>query len=260
MDPRLLSPAPLFGRNAVKQVRRIGEWIYGGYAWLVFSVGLLIFGSLIVLVRKPAIARPIARVATRTLFRLAAIPVSARGLERLPDGPHLLLINHTSFIDGLVLSALLPARPGYAFVARQQYSSQALLWPVLRTLGMIVLRQSSAVRKASNIVVLTTALRRGERLIVFPEGGFVPDAGVRAFHTGAFVAAATENVPVVIAGLRGSRQVLQPRSWLVRRAPIALEIGTVLAPEGKDMQSILKLCRAAHDAMVPLTGEMDAVE
>ncbi|GAB3552649.1 hypothetical protein GCM10027343_38440 [Noviherbaspirillum agri] len=248
------------GRQIVKGIRCMGEWIYGAYAWLLSFLCLLVFGSLIVMAGTPAHARPIARTATRILFRLGAIPISAHGLEKLPQAPHLLLVNHTSFLDGLVLSALLPARPGYAFVARQQFSSQALLWPVLRRLGMIVLRHSSPLRKASNIVVLTVTLRRGESLIIFPEGGFIPEPGLRSFHTGAFVAAATENVPVVVAGLRGTRNVLRPRSWLPRRSPISLEIGTVLHPEGKDMQSILRLCQATHDAMAPLTGEEDVEE
>lgn len=247
-------------RHVVKQIRRMGGWAYGCYAWVVFVLGMLVFGGLIVLVRKPARARPLVYVATRILFRLAAIPISVRGLEKLPDVPHLLLVNHTSFVDGLVLSALLPPRPGYAFIARQQYSSQALLWPLFSTLGMIVLRPATPAHMSSNVVVLCDALRQGERLIVFPEGGFVPEPGLRTFHTGAFVAAATENVPLVVAALRGSRQVLKPRSWLPRRAPLALEIGPVFVPEGKDMQSILRLCKAAHDAMVPLTGERDVDE
>jgi len=101
-------------------------------------------------------------------------------------------------------------------------------------------------------------MRQGERLIVFPEGGFVAEPGLRAFHTGAFVAAVSENNPVVVAALCGTRQVLRPRTWLPRRAPITLEIGPVLVPQGKDMQSILRLCDAAHAAMAPLTGEPDA--
>lgn len=236
----------------------MGKWCYGSYAWLAFALILLFFGSLIVLVGKPGLARPIARFTTRILFRLGAIPISARGLERLPRVPHLLLVNHTSFLDGLVLSALLPARPGYAFIARQQYASQALLWPLLRALGMIVLRRSTPEHRTSNVSVLSAALRRGESLIVFPEGGIIPDPGLRTFHTGAFVAAANVNVPVVIAGLRGTRHALPLGTWLPRHVPITLEIGPVLYPEGQDMQSVLRLRKAAHDAMVPLTGEKDA--
>lgn len=245
-------------RHVARRIRRAGAWGYGAYAWLVFALGMLIFGSAIILLRKPLYGRPIARMATRLLFRLAGIPVSVRGLERLPRTPHILLVNHTSFLDGLALTALLPARPGYAFTARQQYSSQRLLWPLLKALGMIVLRHADPSHKSANVDLLTSVLRRGERLIVFPEGGFVPEPGLRTFHTGAFVAATEENVPMVVAGLRGARQALQPRTWLPHRTPIALEIGPVLMPSGKDAHSELALCEAAREAMLPLIGEGDA--
>jgi 1-acyl-sn-glycerol-3-phosphate acyltransferase len=239
----------------MKRLRSVGKWIYGCYAWLVFGVLLLAAGILAALLRRPSRTRAVVRVAARMLLRLAGVPITVRGLERLPAGPHILLANHTSFVDPIVLSACLPTRPGYAFVVRQQHPGQALLWPLLKPLGTVVLGPSAAGSPSSNIGLLANAIRRGDNLIVFPEGGFTPAAGLRHFHTGAFVVAASEDVPVVVAGLRGTRQALQPGTWLPRRVPIALDIGEIFAPEGEDPQSLAQLCKAAYDAMLPLTGE-----
>ncbi|WP_019143067.1 lysophospholipid acyltransferase family protein [Noviherbaspirillum massiliense] len=240
----------------MKEIRTISAWSYGCYAWLLFILVLLIFGSLIMLVRTPRHARPVARTGTRLLFRFAALPLAIHDKERLPRTPHILLVNHTSFLDGLVLTALLPAQPGYAFVVRQQHAAQRVLCPLLRALGTVVLGRPH-LHAAINTRRLRKALRRGKNLIVFPEGGIAPDAGLKAFHSGAFVAAVAENVPVVVAGLRGSRRALRLGTWLTRRIPITLEIGAVLTPDVKGMEPELNLSKAAHEAMLPLTGEED---
>ena len=247
-------------KRIMKPARCILGWCYGIYAWTVFAMVLLLAGSIIVVLRQPRHARLVARGAARAMFRLAGLQVSAQGLDRLPRAPHILLVNHTSFLDAIALTALLPARPGYAFATRQQYRSQALLCPLLRALGTIVLQGGDTPHKPSNISLLRMALRRGDNLVVFPEGKFVPEAGLGHFHTGAFVAAASEKVPLVIAGLHGARTVLRLGSWLPRRTEIEFKIGAVLVPQGKDENALSQLGHAAREAMLPLTGEPDVDE
>lgn len=241
----------------MKRRRLFAAWSYGCYAWLVFALVLLSFGSLVSLLQSPRHGRLVARAGTRLLFRLAGVPVSAYGMDRLPHTQHILLVNHASFVDGLALTALLPARPGYAFVVRQQYASQGLLYPLLRGLGTVVLNRSHH-NDATNVDLLKAALRHGKSLIVFPEGGFAPETGLKAFHSGAFIAAIAEDVPIVVAGLRGARKALRPGTWLPRRTAIELEIGPVIPPHGVDAMQELQLRMAAHQAMLPLTGEEDA--
>jgi 1-acyl-sn-glycerol-3-phosphate acyltransferase len=235
---------------------RLADWLYGAYAWLVFALVLLGFGTALVALRRPERTRPVARAGCRLLFRLLGMPLSVRGLERLPPASqhHLLLVNHSSFLDGLALMAMLPAQPGYAFVVRQQFRIQALLCPLLRSLGTVVLAPASAGSQAGNAARIIHALRRRGNLIVFPEAGFVPQPGLRRFHSGAFAAAAATGCPLVIGGLRGAREALRPRGWLPRRSPLALEIGPTLQPEPN---AIGPAMRSARQAMLALTGEPD---
>jgi 1-acyl-sn-glycerol-3-phosphate acyltransferase len=167
-----------------------------------------------------------------------------------------LLVNHTSFVDALALTAALPVRPGYAFTARQQFRAQRIFCPLLRSLGTIVLHPHDA-HHATNIRLFTAMLARGKNIVIFPEGGIRPEPGLNAFHHGAFVAAAQAEVPVVIAALRGTRQALRLGTWLPRRTAIELEIGPVFMPAGQDCASIARLQDAARKAMLPLTGEDD---
>lgn len=243
--------------------RQIGAWAYGTYAWCLFAAFLLVVGGLVILLRRPAVGRCIARAGTRILFRLAGMPLSATGLDRLPTRTHVLLVNHTSFVDALALIALLPCRPGYAFVVRQEFPAQRLLCPLLRALGTLVLppyekkhgtRHGTRHGKRHGARAMTAALQRGECLAVFPEGGFRPEPGLRPFHSGALVAASLARVPIMIAGLRGARHVLPGRTWLPRRGAIELEIGAILEP-ALSSDTLLQQLEAARKAMAPLSGE-----
>lgn len=239
----------------MNRIRRLAAWSYGCYAWLVFGSILLLFGCLIALTGRPALARPLARIATRVIFFLSNVPLTVHGLNRLPDRPHILLVNHTSFLDGLVLSAVLPPQPGYAFTVRQQYRRQVLLWPLLRALGTILFRHDESPHHASNLAQLSAALKRGENLILFPEGGITSQAGLKPFHSGAFIVAASEQTPLVIAGLHGTREALRLGTWRPRRVAITLEIGSVLMPGADTALSPQQLIDAAREAMQPLTRE-----
>jgi 1-acyl-sn-glycerol-3-phosphate acyltransferase len=242
----------------MKQTRTFVDWIYGCLAWLVFLFVIAPAGSLIVLLHRPRYGRPAARIAARLLFWLGGMRLSVQGLERLPREPHILLLNHTSFLDAIALTALLPVRPGYAFIARQQYRRQSVLCPVLKALGLVLLRDEGTARGHANVSLMRLAMRRGSNLIVFPEGRIVRQEGLGRFHSGAFITAAAEHAPIVVAGIHGARDALPLGSWLPRRCAIELRIGPVLRAEGKDAAALSRLSDAAHRAMEPLTGETDA--
>lgn len=236
-------------------VRHIGSLVYGCYTWVIFAVLVLSFGGLARLAGRPDRARRLARLFARLMFRLAGIPLSATGLERLPAQPHVLLVNHTSFLDAIALTALLPASPGYTFTTRQEFSLQSLLCPLVRRVHAIVLKRPGETHRSGNVDIMKSALERGENLLVFPEGEFAPDPGMKPLHSGAFVAAAQANVPMVVAGLRGARDALRLGTWLPRRTPIALKIGPTLPPCGHDLDAIHALMATARMKMIPLTGE-----
>lgn len=238
-------------RNGWKKLR---DWAYAGYVWTAFLLILSIVNGLVVLLRNPTTGRRVVQLGARSLLRLAGVPTRVTGLEHLPQGAHVLIVNHNSFVDPIALFALLPCKPGYAFAVRQQVPAQRLLCPLLRAIGSTVLDRPGERRRVSNVELMADVLRRGERLIVFPEGRFGPEEGLGRFHSGAFRAAMQAQVPIVVAGLRGTREALPPGTWRPRHSVIALEIGPTLAPLGGDNGAIPNLVQRAQEAMLPLTG------
>jgi acyl-[acyl-carrier-protein]-phospholipid O-acyltransferase/long-chain-fatty-acid--[acyl-carrier-protein] ligase len=91
--------------------------------------------------------------------------VTPLGLENLPPGGFLLVPNHITWVDALILQFACP-RP-IRYVIDQEYYHKRILRPILRTIGCIPIsgRQShAAVRAAAEKVA------EGEIVCVFPEG------------------------------------------------------------------------------------------
>src|SRR6201997_3778429 len=102
----------------------------------------------------------IGRPLVRSFYRVNAI-----GRENLPDGGFLLVPNHISWVDALVLQLACP-RP-IRYVIDQEYYHKPILRPILRALGCIpinIRHSHAAVRAAAEKIA------EGEVVCVFPEG------------------------------------------------------------------------------------------
>jgi Acyl-CoA synthetases (AMP-forming)/AMP-acid ligases II len=100
------------------------------------------------------------RLLARCFYR-----VDALGLENLPRGGFLLLPNHISWVDAIVLQVACP-RP-IRYVIDQEYYRKPILHPFLRVLGCIPItsrKSHSAIRAA------TEKIAEGEIVCIFPEG------------------------------------------------------------------------------------------
>lgn len=234
---------------------RFCRCLYASYCWVFFGLILIAFGLPIVFwPGTRAHRRSVARAGARALFWVARMPLETTGMEHLPKRNHVLVANHASFLDALILTAALPASPGYAFVARQEFRSQILLWPLLRAMGTVILHEHTA-STPSNIERLTAALQDAQNLVVFPEGGIHRSPGLRPLHTGAFIAAGELGVPVVPAGIEGARQALRLKTWQPIRTRITVRIGDVIEPAGTDEAAVQGVMSTARERMAALAGE-----
>jgi 1-acyl-sn-glycerol-3-phosphate acyltransferase len=170
----------------------------------------------------------------RLLLRLTATPFTVRGLQRLPAGPCVLVSNHGSYLDGVVLMAALP-RP-FSFVAKRELKDSWVTRLYLRRLGTQFVERFDPGRSVADATAMADLVAQGGSLAVFPEGTFVADDALLPFRLGAFLAAARAGVPVVPVSLRGVRGFLPDGAWFPRRSVIEVEVGEAVwpAPGGSD--------------------------
>ena len=135
----------------------------------------------------------------RSLYRLRL-----HGIERhVPDeGPALLVCNHVSYMDALVLAASIP-RPVRFVMYYKIFNIPVMRW-IFRTGKAIPIagaKEDPAVMQAA-FDAIDAALADGELVCIFPEGGLTKDGEIATFKSGVERALARRPVPVVPLALR----------------------------------------------------------
>ncbi|MDX1606810.1 MAG: AMP-binding protein, partial [Candidatus Competibacterales bacterium] len=234
---------------------RLGERLYGAWAWTVAGALLPVLWSAVLLVPGPTWRWVVVRAVLVLALRITGLRPKRQGLERLPAGACVLAVNHSSYLDALLLSAVLP-RP-FRFVAKRELADNPLLrWPLVR-LGVLFVERFDLQRSAREAERFDAAARAGAALAFFPEGTFTRAPGLLPFRMGAFVTAARNDLPVVPVTLSGTRSVLRGGSWLPRRAPLEVTIDAPIRPEGQDWNAAAVLARRTRMVMLERTGEPD---
>lgn len=230
--------------------------LYTVYAIALFTVAvLLVFCPLIILGPTLRVRRATGRLCVRALLLLWGVPFRVTGLERLPAGAAIVVSNHASYIDGLVMTAALPAR--YTFVVQDGAAGWPYIGLVIKRMGVTFVNRSSPREGALQTRALIKRLQDGESLTIFAEGTFEAAPGLLGFKNGAFLMAARAGVPVVPAAIRGTRTLLGGGSILPRWSRVTVETGTPIRPAGPEKTDALQLRDAVRAEVLRLCGEPD---
>lgn len=229
--------------------------LYAVYAWIVFllSISLAILFALLL----PGLERRRRWVgaAARLFFRLAFIRAEVRGMQRLPKSPCIVVANHASYLDGMILQAFLP--PRFAFVIKGEAQQVPVLHFALRRIGSKFVERfvtQASSRDARNLV---KAAASGESLGLFPEGTFSGDVGLARFRQGAFVAAMRAEISLVPVAIRGSRDILPAGTLLPRPGTLIIEVLQPILPGSPEFASAAELSNTARSRILECLGEPD---
>jgi 1-acyl-sn-glycerol-3-phosphate acyltransferase len=237
-------------------MRLIAKSLYALYAAVLFiTLGL---AALLVMVLLPGLSRRrwLARVTSRAFLRLVGMPLSVEGLERLPDGPCVLVSNHASYLDGLVFTAALP--PRFGFVIKREMATVPLAGILLNRIGSQFMARDKAAQTTRDARRVMRSVASGQSIVFFPEGTFSEEPGLLKFHYGAFATAQRAGCPVVPAIIHGSRVALSPRGGLPQPTRLRIEILDPVMPAAvAGNEAVATLCRQARNAILGRLQEPD---
>ena len=139
-------------------------------------------------------------VLVRTLYRMRV-----RGIEEhVPDeGAALLVCNHVSYMDALILSASVP-RPVRFVMYYRIFNIPVMSW-IFRTAKAIPIagaKEDPALMQRA-FDEIDAALADGQLVGIFPEGALTRDGEIAAFKSGVERVLARRQVPVVPMALKG---------------------------------------------------------
>ena len=207
---------------------RIGDLAFAGWVWTAIGLVGAVAWPAVAVVRRPRFGLACMRTAARTIFRLTGIRVTVEGVLPLDRGePFVIASNHTSYIDGLVLMAVLGGSA--RFVAKAELRDNPLARWFLDGIGVLYVDRFDVARSVAHAGGLTDALRAGETIAIFPEGTLHRTPGLLPFQMGGFMAAVETDASVVPVILRGTRSLMRDGTWFPRRVSVRVRIGEPVA-------------------------------
>lgn len=167
-----------------------------------------------------------------------------------PGQAYIVIANHPSLIDTLLLGATLP---GLTMVAKASWYRSRLLGPLLRHGGHVPGPERRALSEAGTsdmsegtsehpvLARMVAQLRAGRPLLVFPEGTRSPERALRRFRRGAIEAAIQAGVPILPAFIAVAPPMLmkhQPWHEVPERGGrFTLEFFPLIPTAGRDLDA-----------------------
>lgn len=225
--------------------------LYAAWWWLMLALLTLVVWPIVALLPKPAWGWRFAHHAARLFLWLTGQRLQVQGRAKLPPQAHMLLANHSSDLDGLMLLAVLPGP--YRFVAKNELLRNPVARVFLRHLGVEFIERFAAQGSVAAAQRIGTLAAQGESLCIFPEGTFRRDPGLLGFHLGPFEAAVQADMPVVPVLLCGTRELLADGEHLPHWHAVSLTIESAMraqpAPDGNAFDAAVRLRDAVRAVM-----------
>jgi 1-acyl-sn-glycerol-3-phosphate acyltransferase len=242
------------GARARRAAGRLPALARGAYLGLVLLLTVPPLWLLVLVAPSGAFADRAARRWCRLVLAMSGCPLRVEGENHLATrGPAILAVNHASYLDVVVLLAALPV--DFRFVAKRELIATPLVGQVIRKVGHLTVERGQASRSVADAERITSALREGLSVLVFPEGTFVRAPGILPFRLGGFKAAMDTGCPVVPITIRGARTILPADTWLPRPGPLTVAIGAPIAPEKDGWPAMVRLRDRTRAEIVRRSGE-----
>jgi 1-acyl-sn-glycerol-3-phosphate acyltransferase len=171
----------------------------------------------------------VSRLVTAPL-RHGLVRLNVEHREHLPvSGPAILVANHVSFFDSVLMMFGLP-RP-VSLLGKAEYTDKAVTRWLFCGTGMIPIRREDPADAMRACDELLEVLGRGGVVGIYPEGTRSRDGQLHRGHTGAAHLSLLSGAPIIPVGVKGTDQILPTGARLVRpfrRATI--EFGRPIVP------------------------------
>lgn len=243
----------MFIRKCVAGLKVLGRLIYTSYLAIVIIMTLIPMYFL-VLFSSPSFSAKACRLWAKFLIKAALCPMKVIHSENLTAvSPVIFAANHASYVDAVVMLALLPANT--RFVGKKELFATPIIRTFMRKLNCLSVDRIDLSKGLEDTRNIEHALKEGNSILIFPEGTFGYASGLRPFRLGAFKIAAETNVPVCPVALQGTRSVLRNDDKLMWPGFIHVTVCETMMPVSAEWQDVTYLRNSVRSEIAKYCGE-----
>ena len=152
-----------------------------------------------------------------------------RGMEKFPDEPFVLVSNHISNFDPVVVLSKVKGRK-IAFISKPSNFKIPVAGPYTHNAGFLAIDRQNAM-KAMRTIKRASELVVSEQMImgIYPEGTRSKTGELLEFKEGAFLLAKRAKAPVVVMTTKGTNQIA--KRMVLRSTKVELDVIEVIDKE-----------------------------
>jgi 1-acyl-sn-glycerol-3-phosphate acyltransferase len=194
------------------------------------------------------------RIWARWVLRLGCCPVKVVGQENLTQlTPVIYASNHASYIDSLVMLAIMPTKT--RFVVKKELFYTPVLRTIVRKLDYLGVNRLDLSKGVEDTKYIEAALKNNVPILIFPEGTFGYVSGLRPFRLGAFKIATETGASICPIALKGTRTILRDDEKLMRPGRITITVCGPIQPRGAEWQDVTQLRQVVRSEIAKYCGE-----
>lgn len=167
----------------------------------------------------------------RTLVVLGGARLTVHGAVGVPrETPVLFASNHQGAFDIGIIAGYV-GRP-IGFVSKVEIGRIPSVGTWMRLIGCIFLDRGDSRRRSEVVGTAAAAMRRGDSLVIFPEGTRSNGPTMRPFRTGAARMAIQAQVPIVPLTMKNTYRMRKGDEWWIQPSDVEMVIGAAIPTEG----------------------------
>jgi 1-acyl-sn-glycerol-3-phosphate acyltransferase len=233
-----------------------------GLGWAAFGLTTAALGTAATVAGALGL-RDLALACARWWARLSLAAAGCRlrveGVARVvPGRRYVVMSNHQSALDPLVLLAVLPTALRCAFWVKRSLFRAPFLGSAMRAMGFVPVDRADRSGAGRMLAGTRRLVGEGRSVLVFPEETYGPGDVLLPFQRGGFLLALREGLPILPVGIQGARASLPPRAKLISPATVVVRFGSPIETAGQGVSGRDRLAEQARQAISELCGEHGA--
>jgi 1-acyl-sn-glycerol-3-phosphate acyltransferase len=179
----------------------------------------------------------------------SGVKVVVHGREHL-DGPqHIIVSNHMSQHDILVLASILR---NLKFVAKNELAKVPFFGKAAASVGTVYIERQNRKSSFDSYKQAAEKIREGACVVVFAEGSRGPNYSLRPFKKGPFVLAVHVHAPIVPVVIHGTQEVHPKGTIRVTPGTVHVHFLEPIPTEGLTYEDRNALAKTVYDRMAAL--------